>query len=95
MAQFNKALMGNRKLAVEAVIGEPVSVSEFSVSRENTGNFCLLSPVIAMQLSHSPTNSRPSHPIPEESEQGISLTEQGIARRLLGKQETCEPPGEL
>ena len=26
-------------LAVEAVIGEPVSVSEFPVSRENTGKF--------------------------------------------------------
>jgi hypothetical protein len=28
-----------RSLAVEAVIGEPVSVSEFPVSRENTGKF--------------------------------------------------------
>ena len=27
-------------------------------------NFCRLSPVIAMQLSHSPTKSRPSHQIP-------------------------------
>jgi hypothetical protein len=27
------------RLAVEAVIGEPVSVSEFPVSRENTGKF--------------------------------------------------------
>jgi hypothetical protein len=27
------------KLAVETVIGEPVSVSEFPVSRENTGKF--------------------------------------------------------
>ena len=36
------------ELAEEAVISEPVSVSEFPVSRENTGNFCRLSPVIAM-----------------------------------------------
>jgi hypothetical protein len=51
-------------LAVEAVIGEPVSVSEFPVSRESTGNFCRLSPVIAIQLCHLRTNSRPSHQIP-------------------------------
>ena len=31
-------------LAVEAVIGEPVSTSVFPVSRENTGNFCRLRP---------------------------------------------------
>jgi hypothetical protein len=29
----------DRKLAVEVVIGELVSVSEFPVSRENTGKF--------------------------------------------------------
>jgi hypothetical protein len=29
-------------LVVEAVIGEPVSVSEFPVSRENTGKFAAL-----------------------------------------------------
>jgi hypothetical protein len=36
-------------LAVEAVIGEPVSGSVFPVLRENTGKFCRLRPVRAMQ----------------------------------------------
>jgi len=31
-------------LAVEAVIGEPVSGLVFPVTRENTGNFCLIQP---------------------------------------------------
>jgi hypothetical protein len=37
------------RLAVEAVIGEPVSGSVFPVWRENTGKFCRLRPVRAMQ----------------------------------------------
>jgi hypothetical protein len=42
----------------------PSPSSKFPVSRENTGNFCRLSRVIAIQLSHLRTNSRPSHQIP-------------------------------
>jgi hypothetical protein len=36
-------------LAVEAVIGEPVSGSVFAVLRENTGRFCRLKAGAAMQ----------------------------------------------
>ena len=39
-------------LAVEAVIGEPVSISYFPVSREDTGKFCRLRSEMAMQPSH-------------------------------------------
>ena len=40
-SEFFVQFMGpdTRHLAVEAVIGEPVSVSHFPVVRENTGNF--------------------------------------------------------
>jgi len=40
------------ELAVEAVIGELVSVSEFPVSWENTGKFCRSRLVMAIQPSH-------------------------------------------
>jgi hypothetical protein len=35
-----KVLINFAKLAVGAVIGEPVSAGDFPVKRENTGNFC-------------------------------------------------------
>ena len=71
-----------KELAVGAVIGQPVSVLEFPVQRENTGKFSRLRRVMAMQPSHSRANSRCFHPL--KSEQGISLTEQGIVRGLTG-----------
>jgi hypothetical protein len=48
----NKYLKIVELLAVEAVIGELVSFSEFPVSRENTGKFCRLRLLMAIQPSH-------------------------------------------
>jgi hypothetical protein len=61
---LTNARKNNKSLAVEAVIGEPVSASVFPVSRENTGNVCRLRPMRAMQTFHSRTNSERSFRIP-------------------------------
>ena len=60
LVERNFSVKQSDYMAVEAVIGEPVSVSEFPVSRENTGKFCRLrlvrrsSPRISKQIQSVP-----------------------------------------
>jgi hypothetical protein len=64
-------------LAVGAVIGEPVSVAEFPVQRENTAKFGRLRRVMTIQPSHSRANSGRFQSIPSKSEEGILLSGTG------------------
>ena len=61
----------SRLLAVEAVIGEPVSVGISPVERENTGNFRRSSLKNAIGLSFRTRKSEGYGQIPCASEQGI------------------------
>ena len=70
---------------MEAVIGEPVSVSEFPVSRENTGKFCRLRLVMAIPALALANKFKLFPPNSLRIKQGISLTEQGIARSVTRK----------
>jgi len=53
-----------KKLAVEAVIGEPVSISYFPVSRENTGKFAEFRPIDDNNPALSQWNSMTCSGIP-------------------------------
>ena len=66
-------------LAVEAVIGEPVSASYFPVLRENTGKFLWFSPPDSETLRLSIVKSVCYGQIPYATDQGIFLSEQEIA----------------
>jgi hypothetical protein len=71
-------------LAVEAVIGEPVSTNEFPVSRENTGNSSGSKSDRAILLPICLYFASDLDQIPHVQEQGIFARKHGTSTREQG-----------